>query len=402
MRDGDHPTTARLRALVDDDLPADEAAAVTAHLEACRRCSTELEELEPPLALPAHRPAAPTWDETRMRRAVRRTLWRTATDVVAILGLVLIGGQLLIGFLWHPLVIDRGDRVDRHVRAAIDLPVLTTPGTHVTEFHSNASGLSRTTEAEVARVVGARARALGPQEARLGPFGEQWWPAGLDEGGLGGGPSGQQDVDFAPERLGDDVAVTVELAVTGLDLEAIDGLAGDEDVALTWVGFAPGDRPEGHVGPSVGYSTCQDPTQMVGETSGMGGFGGAGAAGGPVAPSAEQAREQTQRAVENLAETGLGDAPGVLRGIEVAEILQAFSDDAVRVGSLVLTGRVDAVAAAVEDVDPVRATMLDVDHDVGPPAPCGWTPPRETPADDPVDEDAASDEAGENDAQEDD
>lgn len=375
-----HPDRRTIRRFLDGVLESSDAAEVEAHLAECEACGALLEAEEPRVGLPsAEEPVA--WDERRFRRAVRRTLWRTAADVVLI-GLVgLLGVYLLSQFVWHPLVVGRGDRVAEAVQAAADLPMLTQPGVETTQVTSSPGLVYRWIEVETQRRVGSTERWVEDYEAQLGPLGVgQLRPSHLGSRGPSttAGPAGGEDVRGGRDlsRLPDGVAVAVQLHWDPGDaagIAEIDELAvGVDDAALEWVGFDVGDPPHTVPPHGVGYGACHShhhPEQM--NIDGWGGFGFdavprsfPGDAGG----GASVALEETRRALANLEEVDM-DVTGRGIGDPAAVAGELEGDPGVR--SVVVTGSVEAVEQLIDAAAPEHVSLLDVEFDVGPTEPCG-------------------------------
>lgn len=370
-----HPDGARLRAYLDETLPVDDATLVADHLERCVTCVSALDDLEEPAVLLDEPDAeAPVWDEGRMRRAVRRTLVRTAVNaillvVVAALGLMLVGWLVV-----DPLFIDRGERVENSVIASVDLPIITIPGAEIDGVTSNFRLLRRHTEVRVQRTVGSQTVSLEGYTTRLGPLGMS---TANDSFITAEGPLLRSTTltPFEPDRLGDATAVTVEL--TWLDAlppaEADSVTAAAEDLALLWVGFR---LPDGDpVDPMwrLGYSACGHTSSFIPQQT----WGGFSAGGGFRIPSSDtsgtrHALAELRRATANLADTGWLDNEQISVGplADVAATAQWLATNEPDVASIVITGPTSAVAAAVEAAAPDEATILEVDFDRGAPEPC--------------------------------
>jgi hypothetical protein len=371
---GAHPSIGRLRAFLDDDLPAADTHEVEEHLEACERCVAALDDLEPPPVLPREAAAdAPAWDERRMRRAVRRTVLRTAVNTVLLLVLTALLLQVVGWFVIHPLLVDRGGRLESHVTATIDLPVLLIPGAEAGELVSDPGWLRRTTEVEFRRSVGSRPTSLGSFGTRTGPFGMSttsgWdlWPGAysVDAG------SDVYPTPFEPERLGEGTAVTVELQwLRPVDLEAADAVAaGSADVVLLWVGFrVPGAPHPQASGWTLGYSAYAEPWSGLSEMR-SGGFGTSDATerrfhGDDL--GARHALGEVRRATANLAAIGWPavddpDGHGALADLDATADALAATDPGV--ASIVITGPTQAVAEAIEAHGPDQAQLLEIDFD---------------------------------------
>jgi hypothetical protein len=371
---GAHPSVERFRAFLDDDLPAADAREVAVHLEACERCVAALDDLEPALVLPPEVAAdAPVWDERRMRRAVRRTVLRTAVNTVLLLVLAALLLQVVGGLVVHPLLVDRGGRLERHVTATIDLPVLLIPGAEAGALVSEPGWLRRTTEVEFRRSVGSRPTSLGSFGTRTGPFGMSttsgWdlWPGtySLETG------SEVYPTPFEPERLGEGTAVTVELQwLRPVDLEAADAVAaGSADVALLWVGFrVPGAQHPQDPAWTLGYSAFAEPWPSLSDMR-TGGFGTSDATerrfhGDDL--GARHALGQVRRATANLAAIGwpaVDDPEGYGALADLAGTADALAATEPGVASVVITGPTQAVAEAVEAHGPDQAQLLEIDFD---------------------------------------
>lgn len=379
IRDADHPGTAHpdpatLRAHLEDRLPADEAAALDAHLATCTVCLADDEPVTLPAGLVPTLDGTPAaWDERATRRAVRRTLLRTAVDVVAIAGLALVAYVLVAQVAWHLVAIDRGDRVAATVQATLDLPVLLTPGAEVGGWTSSADAFVRTTEVEVGRAVGAVRQDLGTEVSRLGARRAR---PGVGEPPADGllGDGADSGVVYDPDRLADGLAVAVHVDLAaGLPLDEVDALAADTDeVTVTWVGFAPDGEER-----AVGYSACQAPGEHVEDVSGARSVGTSGSPtgalpgvpGGPGA-GATHAYEQTIRALEGVADSGLAGAWG-FDAEDAARVEATLTGTSPAATSVVLTGSADEVDRILDGVAADAVELLGVAPDVAAPTPCG-------------------------------
>jgi hypothetical protein len=377
---GSHPTTERLRAYLADDLAPDAAQAVGDHLDSCPHCVDALDDLEGPPVLTETKPTdAPAWDERRMRRSVRRTLLRTAFNAALLLLVAVIVVQLLGWYVVHPLLVDRGDRAPDSVAASIDVPVLTIPGAEVGMMTSHPGVVRRTTDVSLQRAVGARMVPLGTFTTRLGPLGMSL-PESRQIGPTGPWlepqvTSEQQPVPFDPDRLGDGMAVTVELRWREpVDLAAADAVAaGTDDLSLLWVGFrVPGaDEPVEDPSWRLGYSACGGIPDHIGEQRGAG-FGGDGFRMWDRPRGAAHALAEVRRATANLADLGWpGDGTTAYGALaDPATTAEAMASTEPGVTTVVVTGPTQEVAAAVEEHAPDQADLLELDFDRGAPEPC--------------------------------
>jgi hypothetical protein len=398
-----HPTHADLRAHLDDRLAPQRAAEVDRHLDACVACGEELERLEPalPLGGPTATPPPSDEDERWMRRAVRRTVVHTAGWAAVLLLVAVILFQLAAELLWHPLAVDRGERVDDAVTASIDLPVVTIPGAQLEQYISNVDGFRRTTEVDVTRPVGARVAPLGSYETTLGPWAARpreplGWGPRLSDARLsnptGWGPgladTGSDELaegPFDPDRL-EGLAVAVLHVLDGSidDDGVVAELPIDGEVALTWVGFDPGPRdgtpngelldsevPDREVPPlPLGYSACTDPTADVGRLTGSSGFGSGGTFRVDV-PGIEHARAEFRRAATTITASGLAEGAHEALGEALRAVATGGSDLPLPIDSIVLTGSAGAVDEVLSQGPAGTSYLLAVDFDTGPPGPCG-------------------------------
>lgn len=386
---GAHPTDAELAAHLDGTLDPTDDQRVARHLDGCAACVARLDAFETDPVLSQTSAAPPAWNENAMRRSVRRTLLRTALNAV---GLLVVGAIVLtfVGqVVLQPLLVDRGGRVQQHVLAAHDIPVLTIPGAQIAQVVSNPGVVRRTTEVEVERAVGAGPVPLGWLTTRLGPRGVTMPHGGFvapsstalhDRDGSRFGNTDFGPTSFEPERLGEGTAVTVQLSwVDDLisQTEAQRLANGAEQLALSWVGFlVPGADTSNPWDWQLGYSACGVPPAFLVESSGrgIGGFGGSGFRQFDLeGRGVEHALAQVRRATANLAEgawpeyaTTTGDA---LSDLETTAA--AFAEQDPEVASLVVTGPTDAVAELVREAAPSDASLLEVDFDRGAPLPCG-------------------------------
>jgi hypothetical protein len=354
---------------------------VADHLEVCDLCVAVLDEVtSPPVQLPSAPGAHPPWDERRMRRSVRRTVLRTALHTVLLFVLGFLVLQLLGWYVVHPLLIDRGDRLSTHLAATIDVPVMTIPGAALSHVNSSPGVLGRTTEVELQRAVGARQTVLGTFTTRVGPR-TMSVPAGTDIGPRGpwleGGAMDLGRVPFAPERLAEGTAVTVELSWYDdpLDVDAADAVAdGPDDLTLLWVGFRiPGGEEPMDPYWRLGYSACGGIPTFTQEQR-RGGFGGSGDAGIRADRSgAQHALTELRRATANLAAIGWPAARTAPHGAlaDLAGTAEALAEREPAVSSVVITGPTQAVADAIDGHAPDEASLLELDLDRGAPATCG-------------------------------
>jgi hypothetical protein len=379
--EGWHPSTEQLQRHLDDSLPLAESTRIADHLDGCARCVAALDSLEPPPALePSDDLDLPAFDERRMRRAVRRTLLRTAFNAAVLL---LVGGialQLLGALVVNPVFVARGDRVTASLVASIDLPIMTNPGSEVVEVTSNAGVLRRTTEIDVERPVGAQMSRLGDYTTRIGPIGMSSPGSSTIVGSgprLSEQPGDRSAVEFEPDRLGEGTAVTVQLIWDRtLELDEANTVTdAADDLALLWVGFqTPGATPRARGG-HLGYGACHDIPAFIQEAqSGSFGTSGSFRTFPPTRGNgAQHALDQLRRATTNLAATGWLENEPVEGGAlaDIAATATWLQDNDPGVTSVVITGPTQAVAAAADASAADQTALLEVDFDRGAPQDCG-------------------------------
>lgn len=388
-----HPTDDALRRELHAQTDPEESARITDHLDACEQCGERLDALADTMPALSAEATATTDDPGWMRRAVSRTLFGVAWRAALLLAVVAIGGQFLGALVIHPLLVDRGDRLEEHLVAAIDLPVLLRPGVEASEIRTNPGVFRRSVEVRFERAVGAQHQDLGSYELRLGPLGMSrtdgplvaFPPLGPS---LSNDPSDRSTIAFDPSRAGEATAATVELRwFEGIDATQVPELTADagDELALTWVGFQVGEPPEdpdlaGAYDATLGYSACPAGADRLREIIGDGPIhGGGGMSGGfrafPPEPGdgVAQALAQVRRATANLASSGwLEDAGSVRDGLgDVQETARWLEDNDPDVTSVVLTGPTTLLAEVVEASGPDRAVLLELELDRGAPDPCG-------------------------------
>lgn len=253
----------RLEAYVDETLGREERKEVDKHLASCEECRSILEEVKP-VDLSGLGPMA--YDESAMRRTVRRSMFRTSFNTA----LLLLAGWIAIWFLsalvLQPLVLNRGGRAADAMQASIDLGVMTNPGAVLVEGDIDSSLISRRLDLEYALPVGA---GLDPR------FETSTRVSLLRVGDPGGGPSfiSSDDQGFQGDaleqlrNLGEGTVATASVRFeVPLSIEEAQAIADDPgaDVRLVWAGFdasqgqgaenTPWWTPHG----VLGYGTCQE------------------------------------------------------------------------------------------------------------------------------------------------
>ena len=344
-----------LEGYVDETLDRAMRREVDAHLATCDECRAVLEGVAP-VDLGAIEPSS--WTQRDMRRAVRRSMFRVAVDVVLLFIAVTLVAWLVSLTLIHPLIINRGGRAEAATIATADLAVMFNPGASVTDYSYDSHLLSRTSEVTVAMPVGALPIELGRLESKIGPlaFGD------ANAGGLNPLLSGEDEPIGGQDRLeavDDGTVATVLLSYeTPLDMEAAgETLESDADVRVVWAGFSVGYgswlAPFG----VLGYGTCGSaPIETSGALGSSG--GGSGSPFGHPA-SIDDALAETLRAVGNLI-----DHPDLLDGIDVTaeeaeSVLVELNNP--QVASLVVTGPTPEIIDFIEEAAPDVVSVLAVD-----------------------------------------
>ena len=341
-----------LEGYVDETLDRPTRKEVDAHLVSCDDCRAVLEGVAP-VDLGAVEPSA--WTQRDMRRAVRRSMFRVAVDVVLLFIAVTLVGWLVSLTLIQPLIINRGGRADAATIATVDLAVMVNPGATVTEYLYQSHLLSRTSEVTVSMPVGALPRELGSIESKIGPIafgdasGGRLFPLLL---GLEEAIGGQDQL----EAVDDGTVATVLLGYEApLEMGAAGDLVeSDADVSIVWAGFSVGEASDLAPSGVLGYGTCGSPSIEVSGSSG----GGNGSWIGETA-SIDRALGETQRAVDNLI-----DHPDLLEGIaatpEDAEKARTELGSP-RVASLVVTGPTPEIIDFIEEAAPDVMHVLAID-----------------------------------------
>jgi hypothetical protein len=344
-----------LEGYVDETLERATRREVDAHLATCDECRAILEGVAA-VDLGAVEPSS--WTPTDMRRAVRRSMFRVAVDVVLLVIAATLVAWLVSLTLIHPLIINRGGRAEAATIATVDLAVMFNPGATVTEYLYQSHLLSRTSEVTVSMPVGALSREIGNIESTIGPLafgdasGGMLFPylSGLEEA-IGG-----QD---RLEAVGDGTVATVLMGFeTPLDMEAAgELLESDADVRMVWAGFAVGESSGLSSAGVLGYGTCGSPSMELSGAFGASGGGSGGFFGEPA--SIDDALAETRRAVGNLI-----DHPDLLEGIgsdleEADSVLSELGNP--QVASLVVTGPTSEMIDFIDEVAPDVVNVLAVD-----------------------------------------
>lgn len=344
------------------------AQEVTAHLDDCADCRSAADAAERPVALPMPE-ESPRWDEARLRRGVRRALWRTAFDAVSLLLVVAIVAWLGSAFVVQPFIA-RDGRAGAALTATFDLPLLRTPGARIGQWWSDADGLERVLRVEVGRWIGGEVDQLATVTSTL----EAWsWSIATSDGNSYGSLVGAADpVAWQSDRLPAESVATVLVEWDEPQPAERVEVPQREGIALLWAAYdlrpalaaaaaaePTGNQPvadPGRPGPglpgwSLGYSACQAPRFPSG-IAGIGSAGGSGPFPGPgQGGSLTHALEQLRRATANLADTddlriALEQTrdPAFQRIGAIADWLEIGEPEVV---SVVVTGTVDQIDAFV-------------------------------------------------------
>ncbi len=338
-----------LAGYIDGTLDDDAAAAMAAHVEACPACSGIVGDDGPTTSWP--------FDETIMRRSVRRTLLRTAASsagiVVTLLVLVALGSTLLV----QPLFMNLGDRAEEAAHATHWLPSLVNEGVVVGGFTITSGVADRHMDADLRLPVGSALLDAGTVETRvtLGGIDGTIWPF-ADE--LEPNPVAAREV---LERLGRTAVATVAVPFDdGITLDAAEAIAADPgaDVAIVWAGFImPGSEVTDPLR-ILGAPTCAPdriPEGLFGASSAS-----AGGTFGETPASVTEALAIVRSVVADVASSDevLAALP-IGWGDRMADIADDLESATPTVGSLVVTGPAEEVLAFLDTVDTMDGRILD-------------------------------------------
>ena len=149
-----------LEGYVENSLEPETRSQLEAHLATCETCRSILDANEAPVALPSLAKPENDWDEKRMRKTVRRTLFRLVFDALSIWIIGFIVLTIVSSFALQPLLINRGDRSRTSAIATWDLAIMTTPGRDHRSLAKRCNTLS--VERTVSTSVSTPAATSGP------------------------------------------------------------------------------------------------------------------------------------------------------------------------------------------------------------------------------------------------
>jgi hypothetical protein len=317
---------------IDGTLGPEDAAAMTTHVASCDECTAIIAD---------DGPAA--FDESAMRRSVRRTLLRTAayaTGMVFVLLFVIAFGSTL---LIQPLLMNLGDRAAATARATYALPLMLNEGLVLDEFTIASGVADRTFTAALRMPVGSSREDVGTVQSRvtLGGIDGTIWPF-VDAPDPNPVPARE-----VLGRLGDTSVATVSVPFDdGLPIDGADAIVADPgaDVTVTWAGFLFPDAGPMRV---LGAPTCAPdrlPDDLFGASSAS-----AGGTFGETSPTASRALGFVAEGVrDTLASDAVLDALPLGWADQLAEIDEVFEDQKPDVASLVITGPATEILAFMD------------------------------------------------------
>lgn len=364
-----------LEGYVDNSLEVETRSQLESHLETCTECRAILEATETPIELSPVAGPRDEWDEKRMRKTVRRTLFRLVFDALSlwIIGAIIL--TLVSALAIQPVLINRGDRSRAAALATWDLAIMTTPGASIDSWQNDASLFGREISVDVGMYTGREYRPLGSYQTELGI----WRFRNATGGGIG--PFlGTESQTFQPDRLPEDTVATIALSWwdNPITMEQAAAIQPDfEDAWLLWVGFsvAPAFPPGTAQFPAdpdyvLGFNPCGEPVFTDYEP----GYFSSGSSGGGGNFSScffldqatvEQSVTSLRRATANLAGhrflvDALEDSSSqALRNIETVSAWLAANEP--QVVTMVITGPSHSISDIVATSGAEGASLLDVD-----------------------------------------
>ncbi len=263
-----HEIQGLLEGYVDETLDRQTRRVVDEHLADCEECRAILDHVQPVDLSPL---GPSSYDERTMRRIVRRSIFRTAVDAA----LLVVAGALVVALLsavlFQPLVINRGGRAADAVRATFDTTTLINPGVVVTGLQVTPGLFHRNISIEAVLPVGSGSQDMGTVEALLGPLSLRRADGAPPWGFIG--PEGfAGDALDQIERLGSGTVATIAISYENpMSVAAAQEIADStaHDVRVVWAGFNVNEdaveMSPWPFGGLVGYSTCQDDTEIPDE-----------------------------------------------------------------------------------------------------------------------------------------
>ena len=365
-----------LEGYVEKSLEAETRSQLEAHLDTCATCRGILQASEAPVALPAISEPGQDWDEKRMRKTVRRTLFRLVFDALTIwiIGFVVL--WLVSALALQPVIVNRGDRSRAAALATWDLAIMTTPGATIDGWRNDATLLGREISVDVGLFTGRDLRPLGTYQTDLGIWTFR-------------NATGAQDVRpfleaasqvFQPDRIPEDTVATVALSwwenpITVTQAAAIQPPS--DEAWLLWVGFTvapafPAGSAQIPADPDyvLGYNPCGEPAFGDYES----GYFSSGSSGGGSNSSSclfldqaniEKSVASLRRATANLADHRFlvdaleGSSNKALGNIETVATWLAGNEP--RVVTLVITGPSETISDIVVSSGAEGASLIDVD-----------------------------------------
>ena len=364
-----------LEGYVDDSLEPETRSQLEAHLATCEECRSILEAAEAPVALPVGQTPESNWDEKRMRKTIRRTLFRLVFDALSIWIIGFIVLWIVSALAIQPLLVNRGDRSRAAAIATWDLAIMTTPGATIDGWQNDATLFGREISVDVGLYTGQDLRPLGTYQTELGVWRFKNATGGTIQPFLETGSH-----TFQPDRLPEDTVATVALSWWDKPITLAQAAAiqpDTEEAWLLWVGFsvAPAFPPGTAPFPAdpdyvLGYNPCGEPvfTDYESNYFSSGSSGGGGNFSSCLfldQATVEQSITSLRRATANLAgQAFLVDAlenssTSALRNIETVWTWLAGNEP--QVVTLVITGPSQTISDIVASSGAEGASLLEID-----------------------------------------
>lgn len=251
---------------VDERLDRPTRKVVDSHLADCAECRAILDQVAP-VDLTAI--SGRGIDERVMRRAIRRSMVRTAVDAALLLLTGLIAIWLVAALVLQPFLVNRGDRAADLAQASIDIPLMTNPGAVVVAGSIESSLLRRNVDLIFGLPVGSVIENAFESKTTIGLFGlgDQAIP---ESNRLGVDFEYGGDAKEVLANLGSGTVATVNLWFENpVSIEEAQQLADEpkSDVRVVWAGFdLSSGSPEGprwSASGVLGYPTCGDTSAGV-------------------------------------------------------------------------------------------------------------------------------------------